>query len=202
MPVDFGGARAFILQRLRGELADELYYHNVDHTTDVEAASSRLAEMEGVEEEDRLLLLTAALYHDAGYLTQYTLNEPRGVAIAAAALPRFGYSTDQIMRIGQIIMATQLPQTPEDHLQQIICDADLDTLGRDDFFINSLKIHRELAVYVERLSVREWLEGQYRFLHEHQYFTRAARQLRGAQKQRHQEELYELLNLREPANSS
>ena len=30
-------------------------------------------------------------------------------------------------------MATKVPQSPKNHLEEILCDCDLDYLGRDDF---------------------------------------------------------------------
>lgn len=201
---DFDQARyhAFVLLE---DLPSNLFYHGIRHTRDdVLHAAERLAVMEGVDEEDLLLLRTAALYHDIGYLEQYVKNEPIGVRIASEMLPAFGYSRGQIERIGQIIMATQLQmvdgkfvQVPDgnDLLQQLMCDADLDSLGREDFFIIGEGLRLELGRYGMPKTLREWYEGQIAFQEAHSYFTNSAQMLRNAGKQRNVRELKEVLGI-------
>ncbi|MCI0397157.1 MAG: HD domain-containing protein [Chloroflexi bacterium] len=192
---DFVGAKQYILDRLAHELAPDLYYHGIQHTSrDVLAAVRKLGEMMSVNGEELLLLETAALFHDAGYLVQYYANEEIGVSIAAGALPRYGYSPAQIEAVGEIIMATRLPQEPANLLQEIICDADLDSLGREDFFIVSQCLRLEQLVYGQPSTLREWYERQLNFLREHSYFTAAARSFREPGKQKNIEEIEALLN--------
>jgi uncharacterized protein len=196
MPIpDFESAKAYVVSRLEHELAPDLTYHSVRHTMhDVLPAAVRLGAMEGISDDDMLLLKTAALYHDTGYIEQYLRNEEIAVRIAAETLPDFGYSDAQIERIGQIIMATQLPQQPQDLLQSLICDADLDALGREDFYISSFALRLELEQYGQPTTLREWLERQLGFLEAHSYFTPSALALRDTQKQRSAQELRDLLN--------
>ena len=59
-------------------------------------------------------------------------------------LPEYGYSGEQIEKICKIIMATKLPPQPEDIYQKIICDADLDYLGRSDMIPVSNTLYKEL----------------------------------------------------------
>jgi len=189
---DFEGAKSYILGRLEKELSQNLFYHGVHHTRDdVLLAFERLSEIEGVSEEDLLLGKTAALYHDVGYLEQYAKNEPIGVRIARETLPGFGYAPNQIERVGEVIMATQLQmvdgkliQIPDkkDLLQMIMCDADLDSLGRPDFYITG-----------ENLSPAQWFPVQLAFQESHSYFTNAAHRLRNEGKQKNIRELLELL---------
>jgi uncharacterized protein len=192
--IDFTGARDYIVNKLSGLLPPDLYYHGINHTVqDVTPAVKRHATLAGVNGEELLLLETAAFYHDCGYLKQYYFNEPIAVDIAADALPGFGYSSEQIGRIGRIIMATQLPQKPENFLEEIMCDADLDSLGRDDFFITSHCLRLELAAYGQPTNVYEWYEKQLSFLLSHTYFTDIARAARDAGKKRNIEEIKKLL---------
>ncbi|HNS39768.1 MAG TPA: phosphohydrolase, partial [Promineifilum sp.] len=87
-----------------------------------------------------------------------------------------GYSAGQIETVCGIIAATRLPQRPENLLQELMCDADLDLLGRDDF----MKLNYELLMEVRRVTGRlisdtDWLRAQVQFLCNHRYFTAAAR---------------------------
>jgi predicted metal-dependent HD superfamily phosphohydrolase len=138
-----------------------------------------LAEIEG---EELLLLRVAALYHDIGYLEQYARHEPIGARIAAETLPGFGFSSDQVGIVREIIMATQMPQSPHNFLEKLMCDADLDSLGRVDYLATSHALRSELAMHGVSIPCREWYKRQHGFLSGHTYFTDVARSLRRAGK--------------------
>ncbi len=194
--IDFTGARDYIIEKLSESLPSDLYYHGIHHTVmDVISAVRKHATSANINGDELLLLETAAYYHDCGYLKQYYFNEPIAVDIAAEVLPGFGYSANQIDVIGQIIMATQLPQKPTSFLDEIMCDADLDSLGRDDFFITSHCLRLELAAYGQPTNIHEWYEKQLVFLESHTYFTDVARGARDAGKKRNIEEIRKLLGV-------
>ena len=71
-------------------------------------------------------------------------------------------------------MATRVPQQPHNHLEQILCDADLDYLGREDFLEIGSKLFLELQVYGIINDEKEWDRLQVRFLEQHHYFTQTA----------------------------
>ncbi|MBH8559640.1 HD domain-containing protein [Hymenobacter negativus] len=177
-------AEAFIVRKLRQGLAPTLYYHSLAHTLDVAQAAQTLAAAEGVTDGESLTLLrTAALYHDAGFLHTYDGHEARSCDIARATLPEFGYSPGQIEKICALITATQYPQEPHCHLAQILCDADLDYLGRPDFVPISTSLFRELTARQLIASEHAWFQLQERFLTGHRYWTATALTLRAAPKQ-------------------
>ena len=131
--INFAATKRFVLSKLRKELSHKLYYHSPEHTIDVYYATLRFAKMEKVSGHDLLLLKTAALYHDIGLIKQYREHEAASVQIANETLPEFGYSLEDIKVICHLITCTRLPQSAESKLEKILCDADLDYLGRDDF---------------------------------------------------------------------
>lgn len=183
-------AKTYILERLRRELPDDLRYHAIQHTfEDVLPAAERLARLANLGEEETLLLCTAALYHDVGYIEAYDQNEAIGARIARETLPQFGYRPEQIETIAQAILATRIPQSPKTYLEALLCDADLDTLGREDYFETGRNLWLELKEHGRALSRREWHERQIKLLSEHQYFTAEASSLRDAGKQHNLEEL-------------
>jgi len=191
---DFASAQAYALQRLQDELPPELTYHSLQHTRDdVVPATERLAAMENVTATDLMLLLTAAYFHDIGFVIRRDEHEAESMRIAAAILPTFGYDAAQIEIINAMIQATRLPQLPRHHLDEILADADLDSLGRQDFWARSLALRLELSHFGEKISDREWYQRQIRFLGAHHYFTASARGLRDAQKQRNLDWLVEQL---------
>lgn len=181
---EFERAREYVLNRLEKELPPNLFYHGIHHTRDdVLPAVARLAALANLSEKEILLLKTAALYHDVGFIEQYELNEPVAVRIVAEILPSFGYSRRQVQRVQHIIAATQMPQAPNGLLENIMCDADLDSLGREDYFQVSSNLRKEQEARGLVMPDREWFESQLAFLTSHQYFSSQARALREAGKQ-------------------
>lgn len=193
---DFEQARAYIVHQLINNLSSNLYYHGSHHTLDdVVPALEQLVSMEGIEGDDLLLLRTAAYYHDGGFLRQYAKNEPIAVEIVKEVLPDLGYTRRHIRIIRGIILATQVPQRPQNHLEEIMCDADLDSLGRPDFFLRSHCLRLELAAHSHPTTLREWHKDQLRFMESHTYFTSSACSLREPGKQRNIAELRDLLGI-------
>ncbi len=177
--IQFDEVKQFITGLLNKNLDPRLTYHDVNHTiTDVLPAVERLAGMEGVNGAALVNLRTAALFHDVGFLDQYEKNEAIAVAYAKKILPRYGYSPEQVGNISLLIMVTQLPQNPKSIPEKIICDADLDSLGREDFYHLSMKLRDELSAFQKDIGMGEWLNQQRHFLKNHTYHTTGAKILR------------------------
>jgi len=187
--VNFEGSRQFILQKLKDGLSPELAYHSLIHILDVYRIAEKLSEMEGVKGEELTLIRTAALFHDSGFLEGSQEHEKVSCQLARQYLPEFGFSTVQISLIEGMIMATKIPQTPHNILEEIICDADLDYLGRDDFWIVGQKLYTELKNKGIIDSELDWNRQQVAFLENHKYFTKSANSLRKAQKESHLTEI-------------
>lgn len=183
--MQFKKAEDYILSKLANDLPKHLTYHNTDHIKDVYTAAGQLGEQEGINAHDMKLLLTAALFHDAGFLRGAKDHEEESCRIAAATLPGYGYSPTEISKIQGMIMATRLPQSPTNHLEQILADADLDYLGRDDFFTTGEKLYKEFLVSKIVANDEDWNNLQVRFLENHHYFTPTAIKLRQTGKEAH-----------------
>lgn len=173
-----------ILDKLKNELPSQMFYHTIEHTLDVYKSSENIAKKEGINEAELKLLLIAAIYHDAGYLIQNKDHEQYSCDIARKYLPLFNYIKKDIDIICRIIMATKISQNPKSHLEEIICDADLDYLGRNDFFIIGDKLYKELLALGKIKTENEWNKIQLEFLEQHHYFTETAIKLRQSQKEK------------------
>ena len=179
MVPDFDAARAYGLDRLERELAPFLAYHNLWHTRDeVLPRAVWLARRLGVNGCDLQLVQLGAVYHDIGFTVTTDEHECAGSHIAAEVLPRFGLSLAHVAAVQSMIMATKLPQSPHNLLEQIVADADLDSLGRDDFVPRSHALRRELESRGMPSTDEQWYERQLAFLEGHRFFTSAARELR------------------------
>lgn len=192
--MDLKGAKEYILKRFRNELNPKIYYHDLQHTHDVVESCRRYAEMEGLIASDREILETAAYFHDAGMLQTYINHEEASVELARKILPDFGYSSNQLDIISCIIMKTKLPQNAITHLGEILCDADLDYLGRPDFFMIAHRLRYEWELIMDKYyGLKEWYELQFDFLTNHKFFTRSARLLRSEGKEKNLAEIRKIL---------
>lgn len=200
--MDLKTLRPIVLNKLKKELNPNLYYHNYQHTLDVCESVDRLAEIERINGDDLLKLRTAALLHDTGFIWQYENNEEIACNYGREILPDFSYSAGQTEHICSMIMATQIPQNPKDKLGMILCDADLDYIGRGDFFITALRLHREWSENSsQKITFKNWYIKQQNFILQHEYFTQGAKNLRNSIKQHNLSQIKELLNLLESTNT-
>ncbi|MDD5507655.1 MAG: HD domain-containing protein [Bacteroidales bacterium] len=192
--IDFEGTKNFILDKLTSELRPELQYHNIEHTLDVLESAERLAALENQNGHNLLLLRTAALFHDSGMLICYTDHEEASTELTKKYLPEFGYSEQDINVINKMILSTKLPQSATTSLEKILCDADLDYLGRDDFYMIAHRLLFEWKrLNVHKTTLSEWYRLQMDFLTHHGYYTRSARTLRQEIKDIHLAEIRELI---------
>jgi len=176
------------------DLPDQLSYHNLAHTLDVLEQVQVIAENENLREEKKLdLLSTAALLHDTGFLHVYREHEDRGCKMADSLLPAMGYTDKEIDYINTLIMATRIPQTPLDKLGEMLCDADLDYLGRDDFQPISETLKQEWFAFGIIKSHEEWMQKQVAFFKLHHYFTAYSNKVRKPVKEQHYLEILQQL---------
>ncbi|MCC7246879.1 MAG: HD domain-containing protein [Saprospiraceae bacterium] len=192
--MNYRAAKHNLIGQLRAGLSPHLLYHGLHHTMDVLRMATKIAATEGVGREDLMLLKTAAIYHDAGFLKdKHAGHEAEGCLLVRDQLPAFGYSEIQIEKICGMIMATKIPQSPTNLLEQIICDADLDYLGRGDFWKIGETLFHELQEYHLITDEFAWNRLQVSFLTAHKFHTRTNQQLREQSKQQYLQQLKDLV---------
>lgn len=173
--ININPIKKHIVAKLKEGLSKKLAYHSIHHTLDVTQQCLTIANEEGITDLHELECLEiAALYHDIGFIYTYDRHEAKGCEIVREQLPGFGVTDIGIEVICGLIMATKVPQQPKNHLQQIICDADLDYLGRPDFYQISNDLRIELIAYNLITDQHDWEERQLNFLNTHQYFTKTS----------------------------
>jgi predicted metal-dependent HD superfamily phosphohydrolase len=191
--MNFHAAKAYILDRLERQLSDQLTYHSLSHTLDVFHTTDELCDLENINPYERLLLKTAALYHDSGFLIDNVNHEELGCQIVQEHLPRYRYTNGEIKTIQSMIMATKIPQSPKNHLEQVLCDADLDYLGRKDFYGIGNTLFQELKAYNVLQDKIAWNKLQVKFIEAHNFFTSSNQYRREQQKQEYLQQLREWL---------
>ena len=195
MTMDFEHARRTILNRLKSSLPDELTYHDIKHTLNVEKAAQQFARLEGIKGEELVLLRTAVLFHDVGYILTNEGNEEIAIKLMRSELPNFGYTEKQIQQVAAIIRATIRGTRPTSLLEMIMCDADHDYLGRADYHAVASKLRIELEEQGKTMTDIEWVKFQLNYLeNEHEYYTETAQNIRNLGKSRRIAELKNQLN--------
>lgn len=192
--MDYKAVKKYVLNKLEKELLPVFTYHGIHHTLDVLKVSKRLCKAENISENDALLLQTAVLLHDLGFTVSASEHERQGCEIAREILPQFGYHENDIETICAMIMATKIPQTPRTLPEKVMCDADLDYLGRNDFYTIGQTLFEELKSLGVIETEQQWNSMQVHFLEQHRYHTQTTIRLREARKQKHLKFIKELLS--------
>ncbi|UKN02090.1 HD domain-containing protein [Paracrocinitomix mangrovi] len=180
---EFNDIEEKVIDFLIKNLPGHLFYHDYTHTIDVVNQAELIGYGEGVSDHQILLLKTAALFHDTGHTIESNGHEEHSCTIAREWLTEYNYSEEQISEICNIIMATKMPPNPQTLLQRIICDSDLDYLGRTDFIPTSNALYKELEAIGVMNDINEWNKLQIKFLSGHQFYTATSRRLREVNKQ-------------------
>ena len=192
--MNYRGAKNFIISKLKAELPSQLYYHGLHHTKDVLRIATSLCVAERVTGRMATLVKTAALLHDAGFVkNKHAGHEQQGCEIAKEVLPEFEYTPEDIDLICGMIMSTKIPQSPTSIYEKILCDADLDYLGRTDFYPIGRSLFDELTAYKLINDETAWNHLQVGFLSAHKYHTFTNRTLRDPVKKRHLQELEQIV---------
>ncbi|MDN3204849.1 HD domain-containing protein [Algoriphagus sediminis] len=180
---DYLFLRRTVLNQLKEELPAHLSYHGIAHTLDVLNVCNQYIRRYNLDAEDRLMLKIGAIVHDMGFLKGPANHEETGANMAAKIMQEIGMSKKRIDVMRGLVMATKIPQSPKNELEKIICDADLDYLGRDDYPQISQKLYKELSFMNILKTEEEWKNLQVNFLKSHYFHTPFAKKNREPKKQ-------------------
>jgi hypothetical protein len=171
-----------LLQRLKDGLHKHYYYHDVRHTLDVIEQSQAIGKMEGVTERELEILKIAALFHDTGFLKVRSGHEQASVDFFQSIGGLSSLTYEDCDTIVGCIRATHMPQNPMNLLERILCDADLDYLGREDFGLIGENLFLEMSACGEMSDRITWDKLQVKFLEAHAYHTASNQTRRAAKK--------------------
>lgn len=190
----FKEAENFIADKLQKELPKDLAYHSFFHVMDVLDSALRIADHENIKGEDLDLLRIAVLFHDSGFISTYKDHEEEGCRLVKTILPQFGFNEEQLAKICDMVMSTKIPQSAKTPLEQTICDADLDYLGRDDFYSIGRTLYQEWKIYLNVKDEKQWNMIQLKFLKAHFYHTPYSKKYREMRKQEHLNEIIKMVD--------
>ena len=182
------------LDILNTKLSKDLHYHGINHTLNVLKVINQYIKRENVNSTDAKLLRIGVLLHDIGFTISNNNHELRSVEIANKLMLDFGFTCEQFEIVKDLILSTRIPQKPKNKLEKIICDADLDYLGRTDYYPISDLLFKELKAYSIITTKKDWNKTQLRFLENHKFHTKFAQKNRQPNKEKRIEELKQLVS--------
>ncbi|OOQ57987.1 HD domain-containing protein [Mucilaginibacter pedocola] len=165
-------AETYVTQLLSSQLSADMHFHNMVHTRRVVAATKDIVAHSPISKSDARIVEIAAWFHDTGYCYAYAGHEDSSIAIAATFLTQQGMDEGFINKVTGCIRATQMPQNPQNLLEQILCDADLYHLSVPEYTERSALLRREWAIRLKKAYTdREWTQSNISLLTHHTYFT-------------------------------
>ncbi|MDH7604197.1 MAG: HD domain-containing protein [Melioribacter sp.] len=186
--------KEYVLSLLQSRISSNHVYHDVDHTRNVAEATEIIGRASNLSNEELEIVIIAAWFHDLGYVEKVEGHEEISAEFAEEFLLKENYPIEKIEKIKKCILATKVPQNPQNILEEVICDADLSHLGKKSFKHRNDLFREEFEFYFGRqLTEAEWIKKSIDFLNNHKFFTEFARREYDAQKSRNLEKLKEEL---------
>lgn len=177
------------LDKLHTKLPEKLYYHGVHHTLKALGVCEMYIKASKIDKYQAKLLRIGILFHDIGYTVTNKEHEEKSAEIASGMMSELGFSGKDIKIVTGLIKSTRVPQSPKTILEKIICDVDLDYLGRADFYPVSNMLYKELKAHSTIMNKNDWNKIQIKFLEQHEYHTDFAKKKRQPEKEKRIAEL-------------
>ncbi len=186
--------KEYVLALLQSKISSNHVYHDLDHTRNVAETTEIIGRASNLSNEELEIVIIAAWFHDLGYIEKVEGHEEISAKLAEEFLTKENYPIEKIEKIKKCILATKVPQNPQNILEQVICDADLSHLGKKSFKHRNDLFREEFEFYFGRqLTEAEWLKKSIDFLNKHKFFTEFARREYETQKSKNLEKLKEEL---------
>jgi hypothetical protein len=153
-------------------------YHILALSLQVVKAAREIGEKSSLKKKELETVQVAAWLQHVGYCKEVPPeNAHEGADLARQFLTQQGVGEGRIQNIIGCILATRMPQQPENQLARVLCDADLYYLSTRSYEEHGQRIRQELtAVEKREISKLEWQENYFGLLRSHRYFTAYGRQ--------------------------
>jgi len=167
-----------VFESILKNLPEYIHYHSLEIAQKVYNQAFLLCRAEEIDQDDRVLIRTAALFLNTGLTQAYNNHENRSAVICREVLPSFQYSEKQIDQICNLILATKLPFDPQNRLEKILIDAKMDYIGRPSYSTKIKLLHQELNEAGIKINGQQFKNKQLELLFEFEFYTLSAQRLR------------------------
>jgi len=170
-------AKFYVEKLLNERLPADYFYHNINHTIEVFNTCNEMSFFYNLEDDEKELLLLAALFHDTGFIVKYHGHEEESAKFAEEFLKNSGYPENKINEIVKLILSTKKEHIPSDLKEEILHDADYIHTGKKGFKAKGELLRLELErVRNEVYTDKEWIEKQLEFLGSAKFYTSYAKE--------------------------
>ncbi len=178
-------AEKFVTGLLNKELPGTFTYHTLEHTAGVVEGVRQIGKAEHLTDQEMVILLVAAWFHDTGFVNSKEEHEEESTRIATAFLIKEGVGKAFIAAVADCILATKSGFTPKTKLHRVIRDADMFHLSNDSYEVNLQNLREEWSVLNDTsYTDLEWNQLNLDFLAKHEFYTSAGKALLTAGKER------------------
>lgn len=159
-------------QILKSEISSKLAYHSYTHTKMVVNAATLIAEEENLNSQEKEIVIVAAWFHDTGFKEAYDGHEAVSRQIAIDFLKENNADEATIERVSGCILSTMLTNTPTNKLEEVICDADISHIARENYEECSELLRQEWAnVHDKHYTDLEWCQMSLEFITTTEFYT-------------------------------
>lgn len=150
-------ADVYVQHQILEKLPNTYLFHNYEHTEEVVEAAQKLAELADLSEENRFVLLLAAVFHDLGYIKGHNDHEQFSAEMAEDFLKEHQVERPLVEQVKKLILSTRKSATPETELEKMLHDACWAFLGRKRFFRRAQLLEMEYEqVHQKKISKKKW----------------------------------------------
>lgn len=179
-----------VKETLQKDLPKEVVYHNLYHTIQVVNAAKKIGQNSDLNEDDLEIVTIAAWFHDLGYKESGKNHEEISAKLAGDFLKEKSYDQEKIQKVQSCILATKMPQSPNNLLEEVVCDADLHHLGTEEYFNQARLLKEEINNNNDdELTDAKWMQMNVKFIKDHQFFTSFAQEAYEKQKQKNRKKV-------------
>jgi predicted metal-dependent HD superfamily phosphohydrolase len=166
----------FVSQFFEKKIPQWAVYHNLQHTIETVNGCLEIGKGSNLTADDLEIVRISAWFHDIGYIFTAEGHEEKSAEISMKFLKSNDYPPNKISKVTNCILATKIINQPKNLLEFIICDSDLISLGRTDYFEKNdlLKLEIEMRSG-KKINDEQWLRRSAKFLSSHYYFTEYAK---------------------------
>jgi predicted metal-dependent HD superfamily phosphohydrolase len=181
-------AEEYVTNLLSEKLPEGYDFHNIEHTTYVAEKAGLIGRNSGLNESELNTVVLSAWFHDVGYINGFENHEERSANMAEEFLISENVDTETIDTVKRCILATKVPQRPDNILSQVLCDSDMAHMADENYFEWFERSRKEWnKTRGGKVSKRKYYEMSKEFFEKQSYFTEYAKKTFTPGKERNQQ---------------
>jgi len=173
----------YVFNKLENELPENLYFHNIKHAMNVSSTVELIGRAENLNDEEMLIIRTAAVFLNSGFLTDYRRHEDYRCEFASDILPLFKYSESITLKVCHLLGVSFDKMKPASKLEKIMFDSYYDFLGKVDLQGAALALFREQNEYGIAENKKQWIENFISLVEKYEFYTLTASKMRAVSKE-------------------